>query len=179
MFPGGPRGELGAARAAAGQIRQAEGLGVGLALVREDRAGPEQSLGLIQDPQGIPPRIGPRARGQPDAEIGPEDSQVQEVGPELRRPGPGPSPPPAGPGCDRCAPRSPAGGAPGSGGLGRRQVRPVEKAEAVGQLVELLGQLALAGSGELLAPGRRRRSSDRDRWRSNDRTQEWSIRARP
>ena len=49
MFPGGPRGEFGAASCGrAGHVRQAEGLGVGPALVLQDRARPEQSLGLIQ-----------------------------------------------------------------------------------------------------------------------------------
>ena len=66
----------------------------------------------------------------------------------------------------------------GPQGSGRRKVRPVEEAEVVGQLVEFLGQLGPLGQGKLLSRSRRR-SWDRDGGRSSDRTQDWSIRARP
>ena len=58
---------------------------MGPALVLQDRARPEQSLGLIQGPKGVPPRIGLTTRGQPDAEVRPKDPQVQEIGPEPPR----------------------------------------------------------------------------------------------
>jgi hypothetical protein len=83
MLPGGSRGELGAAPGGcAGQVGQAQCLGVRPALEGQHRAGAEEALGLVQRLQGFAPGSGGRPRRQPDAQVRPEDRQVQEVGPE-------------------------------------------------------------------------------------------------
>ena len=150
MFPGSPRGELGAgAGGRAGEIGQAEGLGVRLTLACQDRAGPEQSLGLIEGSQGVPPRIGLATRRQPDVEVRPEDPQVQEVGPEPLRGGRVQGSAELGEDASARLPGRLEAVLQGPQRLGRREVRPVEEAEPVGQLVELPGQLAVADPGEL------------------------------
>src|SRR4051812_43581127 len=55
-----------------------------LALAGEDEARPEHGLGFVQDTKRPPPgrfRLAPR--GDPDAEIHPEDTQVDQVGPDA------------------------------------------------------------------------------------------------